>query len=123
MHNFVWWQTLSEMVSVHYKGIKEEQNGKRCNGCGTACLQGYTGDDRVRVLESRMKPGQKTDMHSHPALVAIGISDGKYNFTLPDGGTAEVELKAGEAIFADAVEHATENLGSSEGCAILVELK
>ena len=27
-------------------------------------------NDRVRVLETRMKPGDKTSMHSHPAVVA-----------------------------------------------------
>jgi quercetin dioxygenase-like cupin family protein len=42
-------------------------------------------NDRVRVLEFRGGPGVKTEMHSHPSVVAIAISDGKFRFTFPDG--------------------------------------
>ncbi len=80
-------------------------------------------NDRVRVLEARFKPGDKTEMHSHPACVAIGITDGHYRFTHPDGESMEIELKAGEALFLEAVEHVTENIGSNETRGILVELK
>ena len=80
-------------------------------------------NDRVRVLESRMKPGEKTTMHSHPAVVAYAVTDGKYKFTSPDGQSMEFELKAGQAMYMDSVEHATENVGAAEGCAILIELK
>ena len=37
-------------------------------------------NDRVRVLESRMSPGSKSEMHSHPAVVGIGVIAGKYRF-------------------------------------------
>lgn len=80
-------------------------------------------NDRVRVLEAHSKPGEKTEMHSHPAYVGIGITDGHFKFTLPDGESTEIELKAGEALFLEAVEHMTENIGMSEARAILVELK
>ena len=33
-------------------------------------------NDKVRVLESRMKPGDKTEMHGHPALVAVAMGTG-----------------------------------------------
>ena len=39
-------------------------------------------NDRVRVLESRMKPGDKTEMHGHPAVVACAVIGGKFKFTL-----------------------------------------
>ena len=80
-------------------------------------------NERVRVLEVRMQPGDKTEMHSHPALVAIAISDGQFKFTLSDGQTIEAGLKAGQTLYQDAVEHTTENIGSNEVRAILVELK
>lgn len=80
-------------------------------------------NERVRVLEVRGRPGDKTEMHSHPAMVAIGITDGAFKFSFPDGQTAEAELKAGQAMYQDAVEHSTEITGTSEVRALLVELK
>jgi quercetin dioxygenase-like cupin family protein len=47
-------------------------------------------NDQVRILKSVMKPGDKTAMHGHPALVACAINDGSYRFTTPDGQTMEV---------------------------------
>ena len=80
-------------------------------------------NDKVRVLEYRGAPGVKTEMHSHPAVVAIAISGGKFKFSLPDGQTMEMELQQGHAMYMDASEHGTENIGSSESHVILVELK
>ncbi len=80
-------------------------------------------NDRVRVLESRMKPGEETEMHSHPALVAVAISDASVKFTLPDGQTIEASLKTGEPMFSPAIDHSTVNTGDKEAHVILVELK
>jgi quercetin dioxygenase-like cupin family protein len=80
-------------------------------------------NDKVRVLEYRGTPGVKTEMHSHPAVVAIAIGGGKFKFTLPGGQSMEIELEQGHAMYMDASEHATENIGTSEGHIILVELK
>ncbi|MEE9285647.1 MAG: cupin domain-containing protein [Dehalococcoidia bacterium] len=80
-------------------------------------------NDLVRVLESRMKPGETTEMHSHPDVVACAFRDGKFKFTSPDGDSMTIELKAGDAIFVGAVEHSTENVGDSEAHTLLVELK
>lgn len=80
-------------------------------------------NDRVRVLESRMKPGETTEMHSHPDLVACALSAAKFKFTLPDGQSMVIELNAGDAVFVGAVDHSTENIGSNDGHVLLVELK
>ena len=80
-------------------------------------------NEQVRVLETRMKPGDKTDMHFHPAVVACSVNGGKYKFTSPDGQSMEVELEAGQALYLDPVEHSTENVGTTEGLVLLVELK
>ena len=80
-------------------------------------------NDRVRVLEVRGRPGDRTEMHSHPANVAVAITGGKYRFTSPDGRTMEAELEAGQAMYFDAVEHAGEFMGDGETHALLVELK
>jgi quercetin dioxygenase-like cupin family protein len=80
-------------------------------------------NDRVRVLEVRGTPGATTQMHSHPASVAIAVTDGTYRFTSPDGRTTDAELKAGQAMYFDAVEHAGEFTGTTETRVVLVELK
>lgn len=80
-------------------------------------------NDRVRVLEARAKPGAKTGMHTHPGQVAIAVSDGQFRFTSPDGESVDVELKAGEVLYLDPVEHTTEVIGTREAHVVLVELK
>jgi quercetin dioxygenase-like cupin family protein len=80
-------------------------------------------NDRVRVLEVRGRPGDKTELHSHPAMVAIAITDGTFRFTSPDGQTMEAELKAGQAMYQPPVEHMTEITGTTEAQVLLVELK
>ncbi len=62
-------------------------------------------------------------MHSHPAYVVYAVSDFKVKFTYPDGKTAELEGKAGEAVWREAETHAAENVGTTELHVLNVELK
>ena len=80
-------------------------------------------NDRVRILEFRGNGGDKTAMHSHPAVVAVALSSAEVRFTVPGGQTREVSLNRGQAMYVDAADHATEILGSAEAHVILVELK
>ena len=80
-------------------------------------------NDRVRILEYRGGPGAKTEMHSHPDVVAIAVSGMTVRFASPDGQTMEIELKSGQAMFAPGGDHRTENIGGTAGHVILVELK
>jgi len=80
-------------------------------------------NDRVRVLEFRIKPGDKTAMHSHPDLVAITVRGGKVKFTAPNGESNEAELPGDSVMFFEATEHTTENVGSTEANGFLIELK
>jgi beta-alanine degradation protein BauB len=80
-------------------------------------------NERVRVLSVKFKPGQKAVMHSHPDHVIYVLKDGKLKITLPDGANNEVSLKAGQAIWMQAGQHAAENLGKTEANNIVVELK
>ncbi len=68
-------------------------------------------NDRVRVLDVRIKPAEKVPMHSHPANVTYTLSDFKIKFTYPDGKIEEREGKAGVARWNEAVTHTAENLG------------
>lgn len=80
-------------------------------------------NDRVRILEFRGGPGTTTEMHSHPAVIAVALTDAKVRFTFPNGQSMELELSSGMAMYQDASDHATEVLGDSESHVILIELK
>ncbi len=80
-------------------------------------------NDRVRVVRVVTKPGEKLEMHSHPANIVYSMTSGKAKFTSADGKTEERELKAGQAVWSDAVTHSTENVGTSESRVLVIELK
>jgi beta-alanine degradation protein BauB len=77
----------------------------------------------VRVLEYSSKPGQKEGMHSHPASLLYVIQGGKLRFTTPDGTSKEIDYKAGDVMWREAITHTGENIGTTEMKALLVEMK
>jgi quinol monooxygenase YgiN len=80
-------------------------------------------NDRVRVLDFRLREGATETSHSHPAHVVYVVAPFKVRFTFPDGRTGIREAKAGDVLFSEAVTHATENIGGTNAHGILVELK
>jgi quercetin dioxygenase-like cupin family protein len=80
-------------------------------------------NSRVRVLEATLAPGEKEQLHSHPAYVIYVIEGGKVRNHTADGKTNETELKSGEALFRDPLTHWAENIGTTTMHLILVELK
>ena len=80
-------------------------------------------DERVRVLRVAYGPGEKSTMHTHPALVAIMLTEAKLRMTYPDGRTETIEGTPGQVMQMPAVEHLPENVGDKRFEAILVELK
>jgi len=80
-------------------------------------------NEQVRVLEFKMKPGDKQEMHTHPATVHIELTPTKVKITNPDGKAVEVEGKEGEVIWVGPVKHTVENVGDNEIHGYIVELK
>jgi quercetin dioxygenase-like cupin family protein len=80
-------------------------------------------NDQVRVLEYRLKAGEKEAMHSHPAGVVYVLSGAKLKFSYPDGRTEESAAATGETIWRDPTTHAVENIGDTEAHAIAIDLK
>jgi quinol monooxygenase YgiN len=80
-------------------------------------------NDRVRVLDFRLRERASEKSHSHPAHVVYVVAPFKVRFTFPDGRTGIREAKAGDVLFSEAVTHATENIGGTNAHGILVELK
>src|ERR1700736_3442181 len=80
-------------------------------------------NDQVRVLEYRLKPGEKEPMHSHPAGVVYVLNGTKLKVTYPDRQTEDSGATAGETIWREPTTHALENVGSTEAHAIAIDLK
>jgi quercetin dioxygenase-like cupin family protein len=80
-------------------------------------------NERARVLEVTMQPGDSTDMHHHPDYFVYFLSDGKAKFTTPSGETDEIEWPAGGSMWREAEEHSTENVGGSAIRALFFEPK
>ena len=80
-------------------------------------------NEYVRVLEYRLKPGQKEPMHSHPCGVVYYLTGAKSRVSSPDGKTTEGETTAGEIVWRDPTTHAIENIGKTESRAIAIEIK
>jgi len=80
-------------------------------------------NDRVRVLEYRDSPGQRTSPHHHPDYVLCALSTFKRKFVLADGREAVREVRAGEVVWGKADSHVGENVGSTDTYVMLVELK
>jgi quercetin dioxygenase-like cupin family protein len=80
-------------------------------------------NERVRLLDIRLKPGGKSPLHLHPSFVAYNLTDCEVRFILSNGETEDVKLKAGEAFWSEAVAHSVENIGKTECRALNFELK
>jgi len=80
-------------------------------------------NERVRVVELRLKPGKKEPMHSHPAHLVYVLSPTRMKMTSSDGKVKEVELKTGQVIWGEALSHAGENVGTTELHEVIIELK
>ncbi len=53
-------------------------------------------NENVRVLDIRLKPGEKAPMHNHPSShVVYVMNNAKFKLTFPDDKTGEFDLKAG----------------------------
>ena len=80
-------------------------------------------DERMRVLEYRDVPGQKTKQHFHPRFVLFVLSPFKRTITLPDGKVLTREFKAGDMLQSDAQTHIGENVGETPTHVLMIEMK
>jgi len=79
-------------------------------------------NERVRVLEYRDRPGERTLPHHHPDSVMYTLSS--FRRRIASGGRqVEVEIPAGQVRWLGAQEHAGENIGDTQTHTIFIELK
>lgn len=80
-------------------------------------------NDKVRVLETKVKPGEKVSKHTHPARVIYYFNPSKEQVTFEGKQPKEFTWKAGEVAYFDAVKLEMGNTGTIEIHNIVVELK
>ena len=80
-------------------------------------------NDQVRILKVHYGPGEKSVVHSHPATVAVFLTDAKGQFVMGDGKKADFDVKAGGTQYEGPVTHTPENTGDKAMDVIVVELK
>ena len=80
-------------------------------------------NDKLRVLDVRLKPGDKSPMHEHPNYVIYSFTNSTVKFTFKDGKTTDVKTKAGQCMYRSAESHAVENTGKTEVHVLNIELK
>ncbi len=80
-------------------------------------------NEKVRVFEATLHPGDKEQMHSHPSSIIYVLSGGTARSHAPDGTTTEGTYKAGDVIYRDPLTHWAENIGKTTIHLIVVELK
>ncbi|GAA0744393.1 cytoplasmic protein [Dactylosporangium roseum] len=79
-------------------------------------------NERVRVLEYRDGPGDRTSPHRHPDSVMVTLS--AFRRRISSGGReADVDLPAHEVRWLAAQEHSGHNTGTTDTHTLFVELK
>jgi quercetin dioxygenase-like cupin family protein len=80
-------------------------------------------NDKVRVLRISYGPGEKSVMHDHPNAVAVFLTDGHGKFSYPDGRKEDINFKAGQTVWFDAVKHLPESLHDKPFQLMFIEFK
>jgi quercetin dioxygenase-like cupin family protein len=80
-------------------------------------------NDQVRILKVHYDAHEKSVMHSHPATVAVFLTDAKGQFTNAEGKKESFNSKAGGAQYSAGTTHLPENTGDNAMDIIVIELK
>jgi hypothetical protein len=56
-------------------------------------------NEQVHVLEARLAPGHKEELHSHPAHVTYVVSGGRVRMHCADGTISETSLETGAVLY------------------------
>ncbi len=80
-------------------------------------------NERVRVLEYKDKPGDKTTKHHHPDFVLYALDSFSRKLTMGNGKQIIKDLKQGDVIWMKDQIHIGENIGKTETHALIIELK
>ena len=77
----------------------------------------------VRVLEVRIPPGSVEPRHRHPHGLSVYLTDWDTRSTIDGQPPQTAHRTAGTFVWSDAVVHTVQNVGTTEGHVLRVELK
>ena len=82
-------------------------------------------NERVKVSEVRIRPGERLPMHTHGRYINYVLGDAKVRVIPKDGPPVEREFKKGFVAYTDVVgvTHSIENVGSTDAVTLEIELK
>jgi quercetin dioxygenase-like cupin family protein len=80
-------------------------------------------NDRVRVLESNLKPGEVEGMHTHPEYIAYFLTPTTVEITTPDGKSVVKKPPAGKVLYGKGAEHRIKNVGNTLQRVLVIEIK
>lgn len=78
----------------------------------------------VRVMETRLEPGEETLLHSHPIEAAVVfLTDAEFRISDDSGSIQEQAVRGGDVAFGDsAIVHRTANIGETTARVVTVEI-
>ena len=71
-------------------------------------------NDKVRIQETRYKPGTGGPMAERPGRAVLTVKGGTFTRTYPDGKKVKIETKTGEWRWLDKETYSFENTGKTE---------
>ncbi len=80
-------------------------------------------NERVRILDVQINPGETSEMHNHPASVVYALNSANVVFSFPDGTSREVKINEGDVTWSEGTTHEVKNIGDTPDRGIIVELK
>src|ERR1700736_5830632 len=80
-------------------------------------------NEKARVLDVRLKPGQKSPMHSHPDYIIYALSGGTAQFWDAQGKTSKMTLRPGQCAWRNGESHAVQNIGKTTIHVLNIEIK
>lgn len=82
-------------------------------------------NERVKMSEVRIGPGERLPTHTHGRYINYVLSDAKVRVIPKEGTAVEGEFKRGFVAYTDVVgvTHSIENIGSTEAVTLEIELK
>lgn len=80
-------------------------------------------NDRVRVLDLQIQPGEHIPMHSHPDHFAYVLEGGTLQLSYAEAPSKEIAAQPGQVLWIPAESHSTVNVGTTLVRALVVELK
>ncbi|GAC1566706.1 MAG: hypothetical protein NVS3B14_10410 [Ktedonobacteraceae bacterium] len=80
-------------------------------------------NDRVRVLDVRINPGETSEMHTHPANFVYALSSAQVLFSFLDGTSRAATIKEGDTVWSEGTTHEIKNIGDTLDWGIIFELK